>query len=86
MSPVWTAHLVGMKTETNPLSVLDPLVTITELADYLGVPVKTIYEWRQAGRGPIGIRIGRHLKFRLSDVQSWVDGQRDVPSPRSPRE
>lgn len=71
-----------MKTETNPLSVLDPLVTITELAEYLGVPVKTIYEWRQSGRGPVGIRIGRHLKFRLSDVQAWVDSQRDVPLPR----
>lgn len=42
-----------MKTETNPLSVLDPLVTITELAEYLGEPVRTIYEWRQAGRGPV---------------------------------
>lgn len=72
-----------MKTETNPLSVLDPLVTITELAEYLGVPVKTIYEWRQAGRGPVGVRIGRHLKFRLSDVQAWVDSQRDVPPHRS---
>lgn len=75
-----------MKTDANPLSVLDPLVTITELAEYLGVPVKTIYEWRQTGRGPVGIRIGRHLKFRLTDVQTWVEGQRDVPSPRSLRE
>ena len=60
-----------MKTETNPLSALDPLVTITELAGYLGVPVKTIYEWRQTGRGPVCVRIGRHLKLRLSDVQAW---------------
>ncbi len=75
-----------MKTETNPLSGLDPLVTITELSEYLGVPVKTIYEWRQTGRGPVGVRIGRHLKFRLSDVQTWVDGQRDVPPPRSTSE
>ena len=75
-----------MKTETNPLSVLDPLVTITEFAEYLGVPVKTIYEWRQTGRGPVCVRIGRHLKFRLSDVQAWLDSQRDVPSPRSPEE
>lgn len=75
-----------MKIETNPLSVLDPLVTITELAECFGVPVKTIYKWRQSGRGPVGIRIGRHLQFRLSDVQSWVDGQRDAPPPRSARE
>jgi hypothetical protein len=24
-----------------------------ELAEYLGVPVKTIYEWRQTGRRPV---------------------------------
>ena len=83
---VAASHLVVMKTETNPLSELDPLVTITELAEYLGVPVKTIYEWRQTGRGPVGIRIGRHLKFRLGDVQAWVEGQRDVTSSRSARD
>jgi len=37
-----------MKMETNPLSRLDPLVSVTELAEYLGVPVKTIYEWRHS--------------------------------------
>jgi len=29
---VAAARLLGVKTEANPLSVLDPLVTITELA------------------------------------------------------
>jgi len=71
-----------MKTETNPLSGLDPLVTITELAEYLGVPVKTIYEWRQSGRGPVGIRIGRHVKFRLTDIQAW--GRRAARRPVAP--
>jgi excisionase family DNA binding protein len=59
-----------MKTDTNPLSVLDPLLSINELAEYLGVPIKTIYEWRQSGRGPVGIRMGRHLKFAVSDVRA----------------
>lgn len=80
-----SVHLTGMTTDNNPLSVLDPLVTIAELAEYLGVPVKTIYEWRQTGRGPIGVRIGRHVKFRLSDVKEWVDGQCDLPSSRAQR-
>ena len=73
---------MGMKTETSPLSGLDPLVSITELAEYLGVPVKTIYEWRQSGRGPACIHIGRHLKFALSDVQAWLDEQREPPKRR----
>jgi excisionase family DNA binding protein len=81
--PVPAAHLVGMKTETNPLSGLDPLLSITELAEYLGVPVKTIYEWRQSGRGPACVRIGRHLKFAVSDVRAWVECQRESPRDHS---
>ncbi|MGH3506129.1 MAG: helix-turn-helix domain-containing protein [Nocardioidaceae bacterium] len=70
-----------MSTDTNhPLSGLAPLLSIGELAEYLGVPIKTIYEWRQTGRGPVGIRMGRHLKFAVSDVRSWIENQRE-PAP-----
>ena len=31
---------------------LEPLLNIDELADYLGVPVSTIYDWRTNGKGP----------------------------------
>jgi excisionase family DNA binding protein len=71
-----------MKTQSNPLSGLDPLLSIDELAKYLGVPIKTIYEWRQTGRGPVGIRMGRHLKFAVSDVRAWLDEKRESDSGR----
>ncbi len=77
---------MGMSTDTNPLSELDPLVSITELAEYLGVPVKTIYEWRQSGKGPACVRIGRHLKFAVSDVRAWVEHQREKERGRSAAE
>lgn len=70
-------HLMCMKTHTNPLNGLDPLLSIDELAEYLGVSIKTIYEWRQTGRGPVGIRVGRHLKFAVSDVRTWLDEKRE---------
>lgn len=60
---------------------LEPLLTVAELADYLGVPVATIYDWRVDGKGPRGIRIGRSVKFAVSDVQSWVDAHREPGSP-----
>jgi excisionase family DNA binding protein len=82
---VWAVHLTCMKTDTNPLSGLDPLLSIDELADYLGVPIKTIYEWRQTGRGPVGIRMGRHLKFAVSDVRAWIEHQREA-APGRPAE
>ena len=51
---------------------LDRLLTIRELAVYLDVPVKTLYAWRYRGEGPIGFRIGRHVRYRWSDVEAWI--------------
>jgi len=60
-------HLACMSSPHTPLSELDPLLSIDELAEYLGVPIRTIYDWRQTGHGPRGIRIGRHLKYAVSE-------------------
>jgi excisionase family DNA binding protein len=48
------------------------LWTIEDLANYLGVPVQTIYQWRTKGYGPVGVRIGRHVRYRPEDVQRWL--------------
>ena len=45
-----------------------------ELADYLEVPVKTIYSWRHRNKGPRGFRVGKHLRFRWHDVETWLSG------------
>ena len=59
---------------------LEPLLSVAELAEYLGVPVATVYDWRSAGVGPVGHRFGRHVKFAVSDVRAWMDARRDRPS------
>ena len=51
---------------------LDRLVSIGELAGYLGVPVATLYAWRYRGEGPPGFRVGRHVRYRSSDIQMWI--------------
>lgn len=48
------------------------LLTPQDLADYLDVPLKTVYNWRHHDTGPQGLRVGRHLRFRWCDVQAWV--------------
>ena len=67
---------------------MEPLMSIDAVADYLGVSVPTIYDWRVSGKGPRAIRVGRHLKFAVSDVQAWVAAQREAapgrPGPGSP--
>ncbi len=59
----------------------DRLLTLPEVADYLGVPEKTIYMWRTRGVGPRGLRVGRHVRFRREDVESWLELQADSPRP-----
>lgn len=50
-----------------------PLLSVQELADFLQVPMQTIYGWRKKGDGPKGLRIGRHLRFIYTDVLKWLE-------------
>ena len=56
----------------------DELLSIADLAAYLGVPVATIYRWRYQRQGPLGYRIGRHVRYRSSDIEHWLEKQRDA--------
>lgn len=52
------------------------LATVEQVSEYLGVPVQTLYAWRsRGGRGPKASRIGRHLRYRWSDVEKYIDEQ-----------
>jgi excisionase family DNA binding protein len=53
----------------------DRLLTVDELAEYLGVPVAIIYAWRYRREGPPGFRVGKHVRYRWRDVQEWIQGQ-----------
>jgi len=51
---------------------LEPLLTVPELARYLGIPIKTLYAWRYRRHGPPALRVGRHLRYRVRDVEEWM--------------
>lgn len=51
------------------------LLSPQELSDETGIPVSTLYVWRTRGEGPKGFRLGRHLRYRRSDVDEWIDGK-----------
>jgi len=55
---------------------LDRLLTVQDLAAYLGVPVTTLYQWRYRGEGPRGFRVGRHIRYQWSDVAEWIENQK----------
>ncbi|MTD58825.1 helix-turn-helix transcriptional regulator [Amycolatopsis pithecellobii] len=52
---------------------IEPLWTVEQVADFLQVPVKTLYQWRHHGYGPSGRRVGRYIRYRAEDVRAWVD-------------
>lgn len=43
-----------------------------ELAEYLGVSKSTIIAYRTEGNGPKYLKIGRLVRYRISDVEDWI--------------
>jgi excisionase family DNA binding protein len=58
-------------TGTGPPAEAERHLTVTDLSERLGVPVMTIYHWNCDGSGPSYLKIGRHVRYRLSDVEAW---------------
>ena len=57
-----------------PVGGSNRLLSVDELAAYLGVPKKTVYGcWRQWGLR--GYRVGRYLRFRERHVEEWLRNQ-----------
>jgi excisionase family DNA binding protein len=49
------------------------LWTVQDVAEYLGVPVKTLYQWRTHGYGPPARRVGEYLRYKPDDVMAWFE-------------
>lgn len=63
-----TEHFANTPTTT------DPLMTAADLATYLAKPLSWVYH--NASLLP-GYRIGRVLRFRRSDIELWLQDNRD---------
>jgi excisionase family DNA binding protein len=54
---------------------VDELLTEQELAALLKVSVRTVRAWRIEGTGPPSLRIGRGVRYRRRDVDTWLEQQ-----------
>jgi excisionase family DNA binding protein len=63
---------------------LDGLMSAAEVSEYLDVPVATLHGWRHRGEGPPAMRVGRWLRYRESDVKTWIDQRAEKGPHREP--
>lgn len=48
------------------------LWSIEDTAEYLQIPVGTLYRWRYRRTGPRAFKVGRHLRYDPNDVRRWL--------------
>ena len=49
-------------------------LTAEEVAEYLRLPLSTVYKLVQDKRLP-GFKVGKHWRFRTETIQNWVKEQ-----------
>lgn len=47
-----------------------------DAADRIGLPVKTLDNWRQLGKGPAFFKLGSRVIYEAADVDAWLSQQR----------
>ena len=51
------------------------LMDSVQLAEFLTNKPNTIEGWRIKGMGPKYLKIGRLVRYRLADVEEWIESQ-----------
>lgn len=63
----------GLKSVKN----LDPMLTETQAAAYLGYQPRTLAAWRYKGGGPVFVCVSRtSIRYRRSDLEAWIEERR----------
>ena len=63
---------------SRPITVItdaSDIISIDEVARRLDIPKSTLYGWRYKRIGPRCHRVGKHLRYRWSEVLEWLDEQ-----------
>jgi excisionase family DNA binding protein len=52
------------------------LLTPDQVAVQLGVEVKTLYNWRSAGTGPVALKVGKYLRYEPAALDAYLESLR----------
>jgi len=69
-----------MATKPRPNETGDPLLLEQEACNHLRIRQRQLYSWRMQGVIPF-IRIGRSVRYRLSDLEAAIDAMTVVCRP-----
>ena len=58
----------------NTVEIIEP----PTLSSELHIPLATLAQWRYRKVGPPWIRVGRHIRYRRSDVEAWLTAQTEM--------
>ena len=53
-------------------------LTVQQVSEYLQIKPATIYAKAEAGEVPY-YKVGRLIRFKMDDIENWMDGQRREP-------
>lgn len=67
-----------MMTQMNDANGIQPL-TESQAAARLGLKVATLRAWRQKGKGPAYVRLGRAVRYLMTDVEDFIQSNRQIP-------
>ncbi len=57
------------------------LINITDLSEYLGIPVNTLRSWVWQERIP-SYRLGRNLRFARDEIDQWLSKHKKERNPK----
>ena len=60
-------------------NVREPLLNVQQVADYLGVCKRTVYNLRNEGNFAPGTKIGRKVMWRESVLKAWLEEATEAP-------
>ena len=61
------------------------VVTVGEIATFLGCNNKTVYDLIKSGELPGAVHLGRVIRVHKPTVVEWLSGRRELPRPRKKR-
>jgi transposase len=57
------------------IAMASELMSTEDVAEHFEVTTRTIINWRKRGYGPRYALIGRRIRYRRQDVESWTTEQ-----------